>query len=117
MSLDERIETLKLGRKGAGNRQVYLFEHPELACGEPPRPKELSPITQKLRDMPKTQGLEFVRVWDKGAITAMVLAPVSLSVVFLVVWILVSVFKYHNDGQALVTTAFAGATYVVAVGE
>jgi hypothetical protein len=61
------------------------------------------------------EGLEFVRSWNTISISAIVLLPFVLSLVFGGVWIGVFV-KMGTDVQVAVQTAFTVASYIVTAG-
>lgn len=72
-------------------------------------------VTQTLIANAEGEGLEFVRSWNIVAISAIVLLPFVLSLVFSGVWIGVFV-KRGTDVQVVVQTAFTGASYIVTTG-
>ena len=72
-------------------------------------------VTQKLIANAEDEGLEFVRSWNTVAISAIVLFPFVLSLVFGGVWIGIFVRK-GTDVQAAVQTAFTVASYIVTAG-
>lgn len=61
------------------------------------------------------EGLEFVRSWNTVAISAIILLPFVLSLVFSGVWIGLFV-KIGTDVQVAVQTAFTVASYIVTAG-
>jgi len=96
-------------------RGLNLFRHAENAS-------EQTSITVELTQVFETQGLEFVRSLNRDAMVGVILTPTVASLVFAVVWI--SVFLHNgthsNSGgaepQAVVTTAFTVAIYLVTTG-
>ena len=105
--LGDRVETLELGR--SGRRLVNLLEDPEQVAGQ-------FEVTRKILKNIDTEGVEFVRGWDKAAISVVVLTPFFMSLVFVGVW--VGVFVHQGkDPQAVVQTAFTVASYIVTVGK
>lgn len=62
-------------------------------------------------------GLDFVRAWDRNNAAVIALIPFVLSLLFAIVWIVVSVAAYAVDVQVAVQTAFTGAAFIVTAGE
>ena len=87
---------------------MAFFEDPEKVKGQ-------VSVTQKLLANTENEGLEFVRSWNTMAISAIVLLPFVLSLVFGGVWI--GLFaKKGTDVQVAVQTAFTVASYIVTAG-
>lgn len=87
---------------------MAFFEDPEKIKGQ-------VTVTQKLLASAEDEGLEFVRSWNTVAISAIVLLPFVLSLVFGGVWIGLFV-KKGTDLQVAVQTAFTVASYIVTAG-
>ena len=87
---------------------MAFFEDPEKVKGQ-------VTVTQKLLANTEDEGLEFVRSWNTVAISAIVLLPFVLSLVFGGVWIGIFV-KKGTDVQVAVQTAFTVASYTVTAG-
>lgn len=62
-------------------------------------------------------GLDFVRAWDRNNAAVIALIPFVLSLLFAVVWIVVSVATYAVDVQVAVQTAFTVAAFIVTAGK
>lgn len=87
---------------------MAFFEDPEKVKGQ-------VTVTQKLLANTENEGLEFVRSWNAVAISAIVLLPFVLSLVFGGVWVGLFVSK-GTDAQVAVQTAFTVASYIVTAG-
>jgi hypothetical protein len=87
---------------------VAFFEDPEKVKGQ-------VTVTQKLLANTENEGLEFVRSWNTVAISAIVLLPFALSLVFGGVWVGLFV-KRGKDVQVAVQSAFTVASYIVTAG-
>ena len=87
---------------------MAFFEDPEKVKGQ-------VTVTQKLLANTEDEGLEFVRSWNTVAISAIVLLPFVLSLVFSGVWIGIFV-KKGTDVQVAMQTAFTVASYIVTAG-
>ncbi len=72
ISLGDTQKVLDMGR--TTRRQVRDLEAAQEVKGKK--------VTEEIRDMTDTQGLEFVRRWDKATITGIVLTPVLISLCF-----------------------------------
>lgn len=72
-------------------------------------------VTQKWLSNAEDEGLEFVRSWNTVAISAIVLLPFVLSLVFGGVWIGLLI-KTGTDVQVAVQTEFTVASYIVTAG-
>lgn len=103
--LGATVGTLELGR--SGRRLVHFFRNSEHLSGQ----DEITQIIH-LGD----EGLEFRREWDKAAVSMVVMTPITMSLIFVAVW---SAYFIHqgDERQAVVTSAFTVATYVVTVGK
>ena len=66
---------------------------------------------------PATEGVEFVRTWDRNAISVISMMPFLLSLVFAALWVGIFVGKYHVDTQVAVQTAFTVAAFIVTAGK
>ena len=106
VGLGSKIETLVLGR--SKNTHIAFFEDPERVRGQ-------VTVTQKLLAHADDEGLEFVRSWNTVAISAIILLPFVLSLVFGSVWVGIFVQK-GTDVQVAVQTAFTVASYIVTAG-
>ena len=77
-------------------------------------------MANELELLGRDNGLEFVRVLNRGAMAHIILTPAIGSVVFIVVWIVVFLGRQTEDDpfvqQAVVTTAFTVGAYVVTAG-
>lgn len=62
-------------------------------------------------------GLDFVRAWDRNNAAVIALIPFVLSLLFAVVWVVVSVAAYAVDVQVAVQTAFTVAAFIVTAGK
>jgi hypothetical protein len=107
--LGERIKSYDLGRNASSNVVNFL---------EPRRldPKQYFQTVDMLSNV-QTEGLEFVRAWDKNNASVIALIPFVLSLVFAIIWIAVSIGYYHVDAQVAVQTAFTVAAFIVTAGE
>ena len=83
---------------------------------DPHRVRDQVTVTQTLLANPEEEGLEFVRSWNIVAISAIVLLPFVLSLVFGGVWVGVFV-KRGTDVQVAVQTAYTVASYIVTAGK
>jgi hypothetical protein len=106
--LGERIKSYDLGRNASSN--VVNFLNPDRLD-----PKQYFQTVDMLSDS-KTEGLEFVRAWDRNNVCIIAMIPFVLSVVFAVIWIAVSVAHYAVDTQVAVQTAFTVAAFIVTAG-
>ncbi|KAF7512971.1 hypothetical protein GJ744_011237 [Endocarpon pusillum] len=106
VGLGSKIESLVLGRSKSSH--VAFFEDPEKVKGQ-------VTVTQKLLANTENEGLEFVRSWNIVAVSAIVLLPFVLSLIFSGIWIGVSV-KKDTDVQVAVQSAFTVASYIVTAG-
>lgn len=105
----DRIGTLDLGRTGH-SQVTFLEEHWRV-------PHRQSKITQELYELQKNDhGLEFVRTWNVAVISAVILFPFILSLVFAGVWIGIYVAR-GTDVQVAVQTAFTVSSYIVTAGK
>jgi hypothetical protein len=64
-----------------------------------------------------SEGLNFVRAWDRNSAAIVALIPFVLSLLFAITWIIVSIVKYAVDAQVAVQTAFTVAGFIVTAGE
>jgi hypothetical protein len=72
-------------------------------------------LTDQIQNLTDSEGLEFVREWDKTKISMVVLTPAVISLMFISIWIPVFL-HFGQDSQAVVSTAFTTGSYVVTVG-
>lgn len=107
--LGERVKSYDLGRNASSN--VVNFLNPDRLDS-----KQSFQTVDMLSDV-QTEGLEFVRAWDKNNASIIALIPFVLSLVFAVIWIAVSIGHYHVDAQVAVQTAFTVAAFIVTAGE
>lgn len=107
--LGERVKSYDLGRNASSNVVNFL---------EPRRldPKQYFQTVDMLSNV-QTEGLEFVRAWDKNNASIIALIPFVLSLVFAIIWIAVSIGHYAVDAQVAVQTAFTVAAFIVTAGE
>jgi hypothetical protein len=64
-----------------------------------------------------SEGLDFIRAWDRNNAAGIALVPFALSLLFAIVWIWVSVAQCGVDVQVAVQTAFTVAAFIVTAGE
>lgn len=67
--------------------------------------------------MPQTTALSFKQSYNITVMSAVIVTPLLASIVFAIVWIRVHAHKEDVDLQALVTTAFTVAIYIVTSGK
>lgn len=99
-------------------RGFRFFHHPETAA----EAQAITRQVQKLSSAASHEGLEFIRILDRRAIGGVILAPPIASLVFIIVWLSVYLRETkENDGkvdtQAVVSTAFTIASYLVTAGK
>jgi hypothetical protein len=102
-TLGVKIETINLGR--STGRLINLLETQQRLNGQ-------YDLTQKLKESPETEGIEFVRFWDSGSISIVAVSLVFSSLVFVAVWVGVFV-RRGADLQATMQTAFTVASFIV----
>lgn len=107
--LGERLKSYDLGRNASSN--VVNFLKPDRLD-----PKQYFQTADMLSDV-KTEGLEFVRAWDRNKVSVIALIPFVLSLVFAMIWIAVSIAHYAVDAQVAVQTAFTVAAFIVTAGK
>ncbi len=106
--LGSRLETLQLGRyKG---RLVNIFENPELGA-------HTVTVADKIRTLSENSALEFLRMYNVGAISVVVAVPPVASLIFGIVWIRVYANKNGTDLQLVIQTAFTVSSYIVTAGK
>ena len=96
------------------SRGLQFFHHPETTT-------KAQAITEGVQMVPRAtsnEGLEFIRTLDRNAIGGVIMAPPVASVVFVVVWLYVHLWKTEEKGgkvdtQGVVTTALTVASYLV----
>lgn len=64
-----------------------------------------------------TEGLEFVKAWDRNVLSIISLFPVAISLGFAAAWIVVSIVRYEVDAQVAVQTAFTVSGFIVTAGK
>lgn len=64
-----------------------------------------------------SEGLEFIRAWDRNKVSIIALIPFAVSLLFAIIWIVVSVTRYAVDAQVAVQTAFTVAGFIVTAGK
>lgn len=107
--LGERVKSYDLGRNASSNVVNFLNPHRL-------DPKQYFQTVDMLSDV-QTEGLEFVRAWDKNNASIIALIPFVLSLVFAFIWIGVSIGHYRVDAQVAVQTAFTVAAFIVTAGK
>lgn len=107
-TLGRRQQTLQLGRYHG--RLTSLFERPELG-------RDTHVIADQVHRMSQTTALSFKQSYDITVTSVVIVAPLLASLVFAIVWVQVHVHKKDIDLQALVTTAFTVASYIVTSGK
>ena len=105
------------GTLGCG-RGLQFFHHPETAT----KAQAITERVQKLPNATPREGLEFIRSLDQRAISGVIMAPPTASLVFIIAWLSVYLRKTkENDGkvdiQSIVATAFTVASYLVTAGK
>jgi hypothetical protein len=107
--LGGRVKSYDLGRNASSN--VVNILNPDRLD-----PKQYFQTVDMLSDS-KTEGLEFVRAWDRNNVSIIAMIPFVLSVVFAIFWIAVSIARYSVDAQVAVQTAFTVAAFIVTAGK
>jgi len=107
--LGDRIKTYDLGRNASSN--VVNFLNPDRLNA-----KQYYQTFGMLSEV-KTEGLEFVREWDRNKVSMIAMLPFVLSLVFAIIWIAVSIAHYAVDTQVAVQTAFTVAAFIVTGGK
>lgn len=64
-----------------------------------------------------SEGLEFIRAWDRNKVSIIALIPFAVSLLFAIIWIVVSIARYAVDAQVAVQTAFTVAGFIVTAGK
>ena len=106
--LGSRIDTLPLGRyKG---RLVNVFENPGLGA-------KTFTVAETIRTLSENSALEFLRIYNVGAISVVVAVPPVVSLIFGIVWIRVYANKNNTDLQIVIQTAFTVSSYIVTAGK
>ena len=73
--------------------------------------------TEAIAAKPEEEGIEFIRSWDRLAISAISMIPLVVSLVFAGVWIGLSILKHKVDAQVAVQTGFTVAGFIVTAGK
>ena len=107
-TLGRRQKTLQLGRYHG--RLTSLFERPELG-------RDTHVIADQVHGMSPKTALSFKQSYNITVISVVIMTPLLASCVFASVWIRVNVHKKDVELQALVTTAFTVAIYIVTSGK
>jgi hypothetical protein len=79
-------------------------------------PKQHHQTTDMLSNV-DSEGLEFIRAWDRNKVSVIAVVPFAVSLLFAMVWIVVSMARYNVDAQVAVQTAFTVAAFIVTAGE
>ena len=107
-TLGGRQQTLQLGRYHG--RLTSLFERPELG-------RDTHVIADQVHGMSQETALSFKQSYDITVMSVVIVTPLLASCIFAIVWIRVYVHKKDVDPQALVSTAFTVAIYIVTSGK
>ncbi|KAK4555744.1 hypothetical protein LTR86_006964 [Recurvomyces mirabilis] len=107
-ALGSRINALDLGR--GDNNNVIDLERPARL------PADQRTLTRIILEDPANIGIEFVRVRDTSAVTAISLSPFVASMLFIAIWMGLFIGKFGGDVQVVTQTAFTGAAYIVTAG-
>jgi hypothetical protein len=107
--LGDRIKTYDLGRDSSS--KVVNFLNPDSLD-----PKQHHQTTDMLSNI-DSEGLEFIRAWDRNKVSVIALMPFLVSLLFAIIWIAVSIAHYKVDAQVAVQTAFTVAAFIVTAGK
>ncbi|KAK3674101.1 hypothetical protein LTR78_005948 [Recurvomyces mirabilis] len=107
-AMGTRVNTLNLGRGDSNN--IADLERPDRL------PANQRTLTTTILQNPDTIGIEFVRVRDTFAVTAISLSPFVASMLFVAIWMGLFIGKFGGDVQLVTQTAFSGAAYIVTAG-
>lgn len=107
--LGGHIKSYDLGRTASSN--IVNFLNPGRLD-----PKQFHQTEDMMSDV-TTEGLEFIRAWDRKKVSGIAMVPFALSLVFAIIWIAVSIGRYNVDAQVAVQTAFTVAAFIVTAGK
>jgi hypothetical protein len=107
--LGERIKTYDLGRDTSS--KVVNFLKPDSLDQ-----KQHHQTTDMLSNV-DSEGLEFIRAWDRNKVSVIAVVPFAVSLLFAMIWIVVSMARYKVDAQVAVQTAFTVAAFIVTAGK
>jgi hypothetical protein len=102
--LGSKIETLDLGRR------LYDYHKPSANL------HNVSSQLTRVKGQHTNYGIEFLRKFDRSKFADIIVAPPAASLIFALIWM--AIFLNHDgDPQAVMTTAFTVATYLVTTGK
>lgn len=105
----DRIETFDLGRNASCNVVNFL---------DPTRIDSKQHFqSDKMLSNTDTEGLEFVRAWDRSKVSIICMIPFVISLLFAMIWVPASIARFAVDAQVAVQTAFTVASYIVTAGK